>query len=94
MTDETPDAVLVANVAEAIYGATWQSHLARDLDLNLRTVQRIAAAAAEGKAYRARTGVLRELAEALNGHIIVCQELFYELVDRLEGPPDAGAEGL
>lgn len=70
---------LVAEAGRLLYGEEWQSPLARDLDLNLRTVQRIAAAAAKGEPYRIAPGVLAELVERLAKHASDCMALRAEL---------------
>lgn len=38
---------LLAEVGEALYGPRWQSELARDLDVSIRTMQRWAAGATD-----------------------------------------------
>lgn len=62
MTDlvDIPARPLTA-AAEALWGAQWQSAMARAMRLDLRRVQRIAAAARDDKTYRLPRGILAEL---------------------------------
>jgi hypothetical protein len=65
MTERPTNAQLFADAGRALYGEAWQSPLARKLQISLRSVQYIAAAAEAGRAYRIAPGVMAELAEML-----------------------------
>ena len=56
---------LLACAGQALYGKGWQSALARDLGLQLRTVQRIAQAAREGRAHRVGEATMDRLADTV-----------------------------
>lgn len=73
------NAQLVARAGRALYGADWQSPLARALELQLRTVQRIAAAAEAGQPYPVAPGVLTELSDKLRDHSAACAALASEI---------------
>ncbi len=69
MTDAAPcPAELVAMAGRALYGADWQAPLSRFLNVQLRTVQRVAAAAADGRDYPAALAWLPDLAAELETH--------------------------
>ena len=55
-------AQLVEQGGRIVYGPRWRSRLARALDLNPRTVRKIAKAAECGEHYPVSPGVLTELA--------------------------------
>lgn len=62
MTDPLPSrAALVAAAGEAIHGDRWVAPLARDLDINTRTMERIAQAAYKGGDYRVSDSLLEAL---------------------------------
>jgi hypothetical protein len=62
MIDPTPSrAALVAAAGAALYGERWVAALARDLDINTRTMERMAAAAASGADYRIPDSLLEAL---------------------------------
>ena len=62
MTDPAPSrAALVAAAGDALYGDRWVAALARDLDVNTRTMERIAAAAFKGGDYRVSDSLLEAL---------------------------------
>jgi hypothetical protein len=75
MTDQPHASALLAEAGRALYGADWQSPLARRLGLNLRTVQRISAAAASGEPYPIAPGVLSEVEKHLAEHAAQCTDL-------------------
>jgi hypothetical protein len=52
---------LVARAGQKLYGEEWASPLARDLNLNERTMRRIKAAAAGGDPYPVASGVIVDL---------------------------------
>lgn len=56
---------LVARAGRLIYGPQWQRAMANDLDLQERTIQRIAQAEKEGRDYPVAPGVLTDLADIL-----------------------------
>lgn len=60
-TEDLTDAQLVRNIAVALYGDRWIADLARELDVNRRTVERVAQAAAEGRNYPAARAWLEDL---------------------------------
>ncbi len=60
-------AELAAMVGRALYGADWQSPMARALGVQLRTVQRVAAAAADGRDYPAARAWLADLGGLIDG---------------------------
>jgi hypothetical protein len=63
MTAAPPTAAeLVVMAGGALYGVDWQARMARDLNVQLRTVQRIAQAAREGRDYPAARAWLPDLA--------------------------------
>lgn len=84
MQDALPSAV-VAEAGRLLYGDDWQSPLARDLRLNLRTVQRIAAAAGRNEPYRIADGVLVELAALLSSRSSACQHLAITIAGLRDG---------
>lgn len=51
----------IANAAEALWGPLWQSEMARAMPMNLRTVQRIAAAARDDQRYTMREADVAKL---------------------------------
>lgn len=59
----TPD--LVCRAGHALFGEEWQSPLARMLDVNDRTIRRIAKAAREGADYTVNAAWAVELRTAL-----------------------------
>lgn len=69
-------AQLVKDIAVALYGDRWIADLARDLDINRRTVERVAQAVNEGRDYPAARAWLEDLSqlafrrkEALGAHL-------------------------
>lgn len=62
-TEDLTDAQLVRNIAVALYGDRWIADLARELDVNRRTVERVAQAAAEGRNYPAARAWLDDLSK-------------------------------
>jgi len=57
---------LIAAAGRALYGEEWGRPLAQALNVNERTIQRIAKAAREGEGYRSiGPGLMRDLAELL-----------------------------
>lgn len=54
---------LLVEAGEALYGPRWQSEVARDLDLNIRTIQRMAAGVAE-----VRPGIYLDLLRLTQEH--------------------------
>lgn len=72
MTDAaaTPTpAQLVVNVGQALYGAEWQSPFARDLGVNLRTMQRVAAAARDGDDYSSAKAWIADLLPIIDARL-------------------------
>lgn len=65
MTDAPTNAELVAMAGKALYGVDWQAPLSRRLDVQLRTVQRVAAAAGEGRDYPAARAWLPDMARLI-----------------------------
>ncbi len=64
---DLPDgAALLASVGASLYGREWPAPLARALGVNVRTLQRLAAAVREGRGYPVSPGVLLDL--AADGH--------------------------
>ena len=62
MTTPPPSrADLVAAAGAALYGDRWVAPLARDLDVNTRTMERIAQAAYKGGDYRVSDSLLADL---------------------------------
>jgi hypothetical protein len=55
----------VERAGRALFGELWQQPLARLLNINSRTIQRIAAAARAGQAYAIAPDVLSRLVQAL-----------------------------
>lgn len=80
--DSLTAAQLVATVCREVFGADWQTPLSRALDLNLRTVQRMAAAAEAGDDYRPAALWLDELVPLLDGHLVRLARLRAVLVER------------
>lgn len=74
-------AELTAMAGRALYGADWQSPMARALSVQLRTVQRVAAAAAEGRDYPAARAWRLELAGLVDGRTNELRALFALLTD-------------
>lgn len=66
MTDAPSPSDLVVRAGRAMFGDEWQRPLAVALDLNERTVRRIAQAEREGRDYPVAPGALRQLLELLN----------------------------
>lgn len=62
MTADPTAAEVVALAGRALYGESWQTDMARALGVQLRTVQRVAAAAAAGQDYAAARAWLDDLA--------------------------------
>ncbi len=61
MTDTPTKADLVATAGTALYGDRWVAPLARDLDVNTRTMERIAQAAYKDATYRVSDGLIEDL---------------------------------
>lgn len=55
----------IAAAAEALWGKQWQTPMARELRLDLRRVQRIAAAARDDQPYPVPRGLVGDLLGAL-----------------------------
>lgn len=90
------DADLVARTGRALYGQEWQSPLARDLGVQLRTIQRIAAAALSGQDYPAAKALLGSLHNSVLQRALHLGELQGELQSRTSTPrqaPDFAAIG-
>ncbi|GAW42436.1 hypothetical protein SH203_02852 [Brevundimonas sp. SH203] len=64
MTDLTPD--LVCRAGAALFGREWQAPLAALLNVNDRTIRRIASAARQGQPYTINQNWRAELATALS----------------------------
>lgn len=64
MTDLTPD--LVCRAGTALFGREWQAPLAALLNVNDRTIRRIASAARQGQPYTINQNWKGELATALS----------------------------
>lgn len=63
--DQPSDAALLARVGADMYGQEWPAPLARLLDVNVRTMQRLAAAVREGRGYPLNPNLLAEAARLL-----------------------------
>lgn len=74
------DAEALRHVGESLYGTCWQTAMAADLNVALRTVQRWAVGE-----YRVPRGVWPELAEICVNHGRDLRELARELV---KAPPE------
>lgn len=68
------DAPLIHQVGRALYGTEWQSDMARDLNLNTRTVQRYAAGTSNPSA-----GVKSDLAGIIEDRITVLGALLEDI---------------
>lgn len=55
----------ISRAAEALWGERWQSSMSRALALDLRRVQRIAAAARDDDTYRLPRGIVAQLLREL-----------------------------
>jgi hypothetical protein len=70
------NAEVVAAVGRRVWGTDWPPMMAACCDVNLRTLQRIRAAAEAGSDYGAAPGVIAALREALPGFIgALCEAL-------------------
>lgn len=74
----------VEHAARLLYGADWQSPFARDFGLNLRTVQRLAKAAAEGTSYPIAPAVPQGMVARLMKQAASCTDAATELGQRID----------
>ncbi len=70
---------LLAAAGEAICGKRWQSDLARELKINIRTTQRWAEAARKDEPYPVSYSLLRELLGLLERRTRPAREAFESL---------------
>jgi hypothetical protein len=73
--------VMLAQAGEALFGENWQSPLARALRVNVRTMQRIAAAAHRREAYPVAPQVLDGVVGLLAARAEQCVEIKGEILD-------------
>lgn len=71
---------LLVDVGEALYGSRWQSELARDLECNVRTMQRWA-----GGAYEVPDGIWLDLLRITQERAFALDNLADRL--KVEGAP-------
>lgn len=69
----------IAKAAEALWGERWQSSMARTLALDLRRVQRIAAAARDDTTYRVPRALLGQLLAQLEKKFRPIERAFDDL---------------
>lgn len=81
MTQPT-NADLFAAAGAALFGDHWQSPVARLLNINLRSVQYIAAAAERGAEYRIAPGVMAELGQHLKARSAACLDIARQIEAR------------
>jgi hypothetical protein len=79
-----PYAVIVAAIGEALYGTTWAEHLARNLGVAKRGVERVKAAAAVGEDYPAAKGYLDKLPPLIAERVWGLTGLQTELASAIE----------
>ncbi len=75
MNDTPSGPRAVVQAGRLLYGDEWQSPLARDLKMHLRTLQRIAKAAAEGAEYPVASGVVKSLTAVLERRAASCASM-------------------
>jgi hypothetical protein len=73
--------ILLARAGETLFGHDWQSPMARALHLNVRTVQRIAAAARKSEPYPVSAAALDTVTRLLDDRAAQCAEVRTEIED-------------
>jgi hypothetical protein len=74
---------LFCSAGQALYGDEWQVKTSVALGVNLRTVQRIAAAADSGAPMHVADGILRDLWKLLRERSAACSEVEKAIAESL-----------